>query len=242
MALREQYGMRISTTGLPPKDYECAVGLLLNQLGETLVCVSMDLKSTVTSSPELRKFLVPRPRNPHEDSRIIRVDTVSILRDDYFLWVISQLIDEEHPLGGFPGLLHKLDRMMRNDVKQRRHVSPWVAGAVSKLALVYELNRQIALSHPGLQVESLVPDHILQADSKRRNEVIDRFQAVLMQAREDNAFAALGTPLCKFHYPSDKRQTAATTEAMRNAERYLDEFGLALINTSSRKQAQLSMV
>lgn len=223
MALREQYGKRISPTELPPKDYECAVGLLSNQLGETLVCVRMDLKSTVASSPELRRFFVPRPRNPHEDSRIIRVDTVSIPRDDYFLWVVSQLIDEESLLGDFPGLLHEMDRMMRNDVKQRRRVSPWVASAVSKLALVYELNRQIALSHPGLQIESSVPGHILQADSKRRNEVIDRFQAVLMQAREDNAFAALGTPLSKFHYPSDKRQTAATTEAMRSAERYLDE-------------------
>lgn len=224
MVLREQYGKRISPTEKPPKDYECAVGLLSVQLEEALVGVSMSLKTTITSSLELRKFFVLRPHNPRDDPRISRVDTVSIPRNDYFVWVISQLIDDNSPLEGFSGLLHEMDRLMRSNVKQRRRISPWVAGAISTLAIVYELKRQIALSRPGLRMESSVPDHILKADSKSRNGLVDRFQAILMQAREDSVFAALGTPLSKFNYPSDKRQTAASNEAMRSAEKYLDEF------------------
>lgn len=224
MALRKQYGKRISPTETPPKDYECAVGLLSVQLEELLIGVSVNLRKEMITSPELRRYFVPRPRHPRNRSLTTHVDKVSIPRNDYFLWVISQLIDDKPPLEHFSGLLHELDRMMRSDEKQRRRISPWGAGAISTLAIVYELKRQTALSQPEIKIESLVPDHILKADSKRRNELVDRFEAILMQARDDSAFATLGIPLSKFNHPSDKRQTAATNEAMRSAEKYLDEF------------------
>ena len=63
-----------------------------------------------------------------------------------------------------------------------------------------------------------VPD--LRLELKRRTKYV----ATLSLGSKNLRLAHVGTPLTKFNYPSDKRQTAATTKKMREAESHLDEF------------------
>ncbi|KAL8725247.1 MAG: hypothetical protein Q9166_007486 [cf. Caloplaca sp. 2 TL-2023] len=226
---RQKHGARIKRTEPLPKDYHTEVALLEVQVKEQINGVGMSLKSAVCASPQLRKYFTVKPNLPGEDTRITRVASRNIPPDDYFLWVISQLVDPVPALAaGNAGLLYELQRMMQADKKQKQRLTPWVAGVISSLSIAFELRRQIHLLAPGPNgpnvVELPTSPSVLQHDSERRNELVDRIQAILIEARNDAAFAKLCLPLSKFHHPSDKRQTAVTTQEMRNAEFNLDKL------------------
>lgn len=226
--IREKHGARIKRTEALPKDYLTAIALLEVQVQEQIIGHGMSLAQAVRASGQLGKHFVIKPNLPGEDPRIFRVAARDIPPNDYFLWVVAQLVD---PLAGFSGnagLLYELQRMMQADPKQKQRLTAWVAYAISALSIAFELKRQIHLLSAGPNgpnvVELPCSQAVLDEDSERRNELVDCIQDILTEAKNKNAFAKSCLPLRKFHHPSDKRQTATTTEEMRNAEKYLDQF------------------
>ena len=117
---------------------------------------------------------------------------------------------------------------MQADLKQKQHLTAWVTGVISELSMAFELRRQINLLFPGPNgpntAECPVSREALSEEAQKRNQLVNRFQDILDQARCDNAFSKLCLPLSNFYYPSDKRQTATSTEEMLKAEANLDRF------------------
>lgn len=230
--LREKHGAWLKQTETLPRDYLTAIALLEVQVTEQIIGVGMSLKSAVCATPKLRKYFVARPNLPSQDSRILRVACKEIPPNDYFLWVVAQIVDPPPGLANHDGLLYELQRMMQADVKQKHRLTAWVAQVISSLSIAFELRRQINLLSPGPNGpntwESPASAEVVKKQSKMMNELVDRIQDVLMEARYKGAFAQFCRPLSQFHHPSDKRQTATTTEEMRNAEANLDKFWAAV--------------
>ena len=237
--VRHKYGVLMEKIERPPKDYEHAIALLERQLQEVILGTGMNLKMAVCASPQLRGYFVPKPEVPGEDSWILRVTCKNIPSNDYFLWIIRQLVNPIPSLYLNGNLLHELQRIMQSDPKQKQRLTFWTAYNVSSLALAYELRRQMYLTRPRPNnpnaIDDRVPDTVIAADFKERIEPICLIGNILIEAREDSAFANMCLPLTKFYYPSDKRQTAATTEAMRKAESHLDSFWVSVDNYFASK-------
>lgn len=237
--IREKHGARIKRTEALPKDYLTAIALLEVQVQEQISGHGISLTQAVRASGQLGRHFVVKPNLPGEDPRMFRVAATNIPRNDYFLWVIAQLVDPLAGLSGNAGLLYELQRMMQADPKQKQRLTAWVARVISALSIAFELKRQIHLLSPGPNgpnvIELPCPQSVLDDDSKRRNELVDRIQDILMEGKDKGAFAKSCLPLSKFHHPSDKRQTAITTEQMREAETYLDQFWLGVDQYFVRK-------
>ncbi len=226
--IREKHGARIKQTEELPKDYLTAIALLEVQVREQITSRGLSLAEAVRSSAQLGKHFVVKPNLPGEDPDIFRLAARDIPPNDYFLWVVVQLVDPLEALSGNAGPLYELQRMMRADPKQKQRLTAFVAYAISALSIVFELKRQILLLSAGPNgpnaIELPCSRAVLDEDSKRRDALVGCVQDILTEAKDKNAFARSCLPLSKFHHPSDKRQTATTTEEMRNAEECLDQF------------------
>jgi hypothetical protein len=217
--LRQSYGPEITPAKPLPDDYEeafCHFSHLITQMRATHI---YNLRRIV-ASPLIRSRYCRRAGN-----------VVRVAKQDDFMWLISRLTDADRvTICGLPNLLDELERLTRN--KCDSHVSTWFSVALSEIAVISEIERQIDWHQP--KPLCRVPTKCLE----------DRFVEGTTLARQifemgkDMELSSLGTPLKNFDYPWGKRRTATTTERMRTAEENLDVFWEGVDDHFVRKQGK----
>lgn len=130
-------------------------------------------------------------------------------------------MDDQLFLMGLENVLDELERVIRSDRQSRERLSSWLANLLSSLSLLAELKRQIGLLRPGPPMTEALPMEEQQAEFARKTQLLSKVFGILTKGMR---LAAVGTPLVKFNYPSEKRRTAAVTQQMQEAERNLDLF------------------
>ena len=219
--IREHHGSRINPNQRMPADYEIALCHFRNLVERMRFAPLTVFQQGISSSPPLRKYY---RRKQFLDGRMGVVVLPEKRRDDYLLWLIERFRIEGHvELYGLSKLLDELERLTRSNsviagAPQIQYISPWIATALSGLAVVGELERQLNLHQP--PIPRSLPEKELDVEFDKRTVLND----VMFKAGREGKFADAGTPLTKFTYPSGKRRTAATTAKRREAEKNLDMF------------------
>ena len=219
--LRIQYGPLLSINQRLPVDYEKALNHFQYLVKQIRKPPLGDLKSGLFASPPLREFY---HRVQDVTSNIVLVKSKNSGRREYFRWLIEIFLDDRQIASvGLSELLDELERVTRNTTSsagapQNWRLSAWVQAVLSDLAVVSELERQLDWHHP--RIVPLVEISDLRSELRKRTEYVE----ILSLGCKNLQLADVGIPLSKFNYPSNKRQTAATTEKMRKAESCLDEF------------------
>jgi hypothetical protein len=121
-----------------------------------------------------------------------------------------------------PDLLDELERVTRSNTNgvnrpASEYITAWIAAALSNLAVVSEMGRQLQFHQPRIMFQVSDEDKKkLETQKARHDSIFVGFRGLQL--------VELATPLDKFTYPSEKRRTATSTAKMREAERHLDMF------------------
>lgn len=126
-------------------------------------------------------------------------------------------------------ILDQLEHFILNDPSEDERLSSLVPNLVSDIGVFAKARDELDSLQPwaaGMDYEfSKVQKELEQTVSKQFNvrQAIDNNMKLV-----STGLASLGCPIylgeIRFHYPSDKRRTKETTEAMQLAEKNLDQF------------------
>jgi hypothetical protein len=181
----------------------------------------------IIASPPLRKYYVRKDLPNPTIIMASRADDSppgSFL--EYFLWLVTQFqYPQQLELAGIYTILDELERVTRNAKilggPPDELISPFIASAISELAVIAELQRQLDWHQPRL-LPNVVSDQDLEATYKERTTLMSHFERV------EADFYNVGMSVMETKYPADKPKTAVTVEKMRKAESALDTFWLAV--------------
>jgi len=219
--LQVKYRKSISPEEKLPPEYMKALLAFRYLLDQASKGPILTLKNGVPASAPLRSLFIRDPQVP--GSTMINVRTKRNTGQDPLMWIFNTLWDDHTLfLVGLPNLMDELERLVQSDPKQKEKLSPWVANVASDLGVIARAWHEIDLYQPW----AAAFDHGL-VDYK---EEIERgfSKKVEALAKVHGAFqgislAKVGDPSDgRFSYPSDKRRTKKTTDAMRKAEENLD--------------------
>src|SRR5271170_4790259 len=170
-----------------PDDYEIALCHFRNLIERMRFAPLINFQRGISSSPPLRKMY--RGKQLSDGKVAVIVVQPEKRRDDYLLWLIERFrIDGQIELFGLSELLDELERVTRNSsviagAPQIQYISPWIATALSGLAVVGEVEHQLNIHQPPI-LRSL-PEKELDAEFDRRNVLVN----VVFQAGRKGGFA-----------------------------------------------------
>jgi len=218
--LNEKYSSVVSAMKKLPSEYDTALQNFKFFLDQASKGPIEKLKVVVPPSPPLRSRYVREPQDP--GSTMIRVSTKSALGKDPLLHLFATLWDGQQLfLCGLPAVMDELDRLVQSDSKQKQRLSSWVAQVMSDLAVIAQIRRQVGSYHPLLMASNEYTTDEMKRDFSKSLAN----SAELMKNMKGISLASVGSLSDRrFHYPSDKRRTCETTNAMREAESNLDLF------------------
>ena len=221
--MRQKYGDKIVPCSDLPEDYALALCHFSYQVDQHIKPAIGMWKRGMMASPPLRKHYVREPLDPNEPNKMILKARKPISHvEDPFLCLMEQLTrDDQIMFMGLENIVDELERLMRNDRKSRERLSSWLASVLSDLSLLAGLKRQIGLLWPGPSILGAVS---IEEQEREHDKKSTLFNNILDIFQKGMRLAAVGNPLTKFNYPSEKRRTATTTQQMQEAERNLDRF------------------
>jgi hypothetical protein len=178
----------------------------------------------IVASPPLREFYL---REYYPDSRVIKyrrkADSARAGSSlSKFLGLVDQFADPDQlELAGIYNFLDELERVSRTSSSPGGTlddlISPFIDSAISELAVLCELQRQLDWHQP-----RILPNTV--SDDDRDAEYIRRTMRMSILDKVEADFYNVGMPLMKMKYPAEKRRTAVAVREMRDAEASLDIF------------------
>jgi hypothetical protein len=122
-----------------------------------------------------------------------------------------------------------LEHLILDQPSQKVRISTWVYRILSDIGLLAQARDEFESFQPWVAVMDYEFEKV---QDKLEIEMVDQFKVrAMINDNMESTVKGLGAFGCpvhagerRFHYPSDKRRTRATTEAMRLAERNLDRF------------------
>jgi hypothetical protein len=204
--LRDSYGSRLSLYKRMPADYGRLLGHFRELVQRMRYAPLMAFQGGISLSPPLRQYYVQK-QLPH-GPMTIRPLPPEGRRFDYFLWFVEKFCeDAQLQLYGFSDILDEFERLTRSKTivigaPQNQLISSWIAVALSELAVITEIERQLDFHQPPIRASTL-NEHELEAEFQQRTLLIDRIH----QAGRGLSLAGEATPLAKFTYPAGKRRT-----------------------------------
>ena len=185
------------------------------------------LKVGFAASPPMRPYFDRQPQVPGS-TKIQIVKRTGLTGEptrDEIIWIIRTLLDEQQlHLAGLNTLMDELERIQNNEPKAKDLISSWVAHQISDLAILSYCRHQIDLYQPWA---ATFEDQMV----KKKQEINDDFLHTqrsfehYFNTEIGSSVVSLGRPEGgRFHYPAEKRRTRENVQAMRQAERNLDDF------------------
>ncbi|KAL8729346.1 MAG: hypothetical protein Q9181_005044, partial [Wetmoreana brouardii] len=218
LKLYESYKDRITPGKRLPHDLEIAITKLLYQLARAMSFLTICLQMGLQGSPPFRKYFL---RDPTDDLDNPVIEPIKTYKNEIMLrWLLMQLKDERSlRFFGLHSLLSYVHRLMLSQPQGRAMVSGWVAKILSDMALINEIERQIAFLRLKRQDKPALAEESLRFDYAEQTIPLEMVFSA-MESHED--IFQYDSPLELFNYPSDQERTEATTWGMRNAEKHLD--------------------
>lgn len=190
-----------------------------------------ELKTTVVSSPPMRSFFV---RLPAEDLNKI-VNTAKpgwkpSRVEQELLWLLQTLWEDGRCLflARMPVVVDELERLLRAEPSARALISGYVSGLIGDLSIVCECLQQLDLYQPwanGYENASVDREGSIKKEFEEWEEQVLAGMMSAMKSKAMIAYYKLADPSdMKFFYPTEKRRTKETVEALREAEANLDAF------------------
>ena len=230
--LQAEYSEDITPDATLPPEYLKALltfRYILDQASKGPISL---LKLGLPASPNYRSIFVREPHVPGSTMIIVQSKT----KMDELIWLFGNLWnDDQLHLLSLPGLMDEIEHLIETDPKEKAKISSWVAGNYSDLGLIARVKHELELYQPwaaGFDHAYVDFREEIEKDFPRRVAAIAEVQLNF----KGPDVARFGNPSDgRFHYPSDKRRTKATTESLRKAEANLDLFWGAIDGHYRRK-------
>ncbi|KAF1951014.1 hypothetical protein CC80DRAFT_528569 [Byssothecium circinans] len=236
IALKSKYQQDISIDKELPEEYLNALLKFRHYLNQAAKGPQSELKHSLVASPPLRQFFerIP-PSDPN--STMIQITQKKTAKLDKtqseLMWLCQTLWEDGQNLflAGLTNIVDELGRLIQSEPKAKDLISPTIADILSDLSVISEGLRQLQMYQPWAQT---FEDSLVEKEKGIKKEFAQRTKnwSLVMDAIEgpNNAtIVRLGQPSGrKFHYPAEKRRTKESVEAMRLAEKNLDEFWQAV--------------
>ncbi|KAI9831131.1 MAG: hypothetical protein M1819_005219 [Sarea resinae] len=222
-ALKIKYADVISPKDNLPEEYLKAILKLRFLLKESTKGPIFSLKQGLVASGPFRQKFENLPQD--SDSTIIRTKTKGGIGDDFLLFLFTCLWDEKQlSLLRLTNVMDEIERTIQTVPGQKDRLTSWVARVYSSLGVIAGALHQIDMYQPwanGFENDAMQYQEAMESEyTQDLSEVAN----LVNKLRGGQCFK-LGVPSDgRFHYPSDKRRTQQTTEAMRKAESNLDLF------------------
>lgn len=142
----------------------------------------------------------------------------------YFDYLMTNLRDDKQVfLFRLPLLIDEIDRRIGS---VRHFISPRVANVIGRLSVIAQCLREIDQYHPwarSYEMKENEHGEELRREYSRWYSSLDKLNKDIHAASTELGRLSSG-PKIRFDYPSDKRRSKETVEAMRLAEQQLDTF------------------
>lgn len=214
-----------------PSEYMEAFQTLRFILDAAKTDLILQLKVGVYPSPPLRQFCYRQPQDPissmiqaayqpprqnHAVKRLMPLLDILWNEQQLFLFGLHTVVDE-------------IERLVQADPEVKALVSSWVAKPLSSLSVVAECLHQLHLYQPwARKIEDgmeLKKDELL----KVYKESFKGWLPILGIKFEDAQISHLADPRDgKFNHPLHRRRDKENVDALRKAERNLDDFWVAV--------------
>ena len=185
-----------------------------------------NLNLNVPASPPLRAFYVREPPTSNNSAiRVRRHKPPSDKGTERLLWIFETMQnDTQLHNAGLHTLMDEMERLTESDWKIKKLISPWVANIISDLSVMSECRHQVSLFQPwAASFQYELGSRMDQIKANYDDTVKKWIQ--FHKTFEGTSLNKLGAPFeGRFFYPVEKRRTREITEAMRRAERNVDEF------------------
>ncbi|OTA79577.1 hypothetical protein M434DRAFT_402053 [Hypoxylon sp. CO27-5] len=234
--LQLKYQSTIVPTEDLPEEYLLAILKFRHYVNQAAKGPIGVLKNEVPASPPLRKFYVRLPPPDNTSSRIAVESRPNVKMNgvEYHLtWLLNILWEDGHSLflAGMPLVLDELERLLQSDKTASELVSGRIAGAIGELSIISQCMNQLDLYLPWARTfDNALVGH--KEDLEKDFAKNTASWAKMMAAIKDTnltTVAKLGDPSDKkFFYPVEKRRTKENVQALRQAERNLDNVWAAI--------------
>ena len=229
--LAAKYATEIDPKRDLPEEYAFAIYTFYHHLKRYIIGPIDVLKHGFVASPPMRPYFVREPQAP--GTNVIRVMKRAGIQGeatrDTIIWIFMTLFDKQQlHLAGLNTLMDELERIQSNEPKARNLISSWVADKISDLAILSHCRYQIELYQPWA---ALFEDKMAEKQDDIDNDFLRTQKSFekYFDTEIGNSVISIGTPHNgRFRYPAEKRRTRENTEAMRQAEKNLDDFWHAL--------------
>ncbi|KAK4096550.1 hypothetical protein N658DRAFT_511115 [Parathielavia hyrcaniae] len=218
----------------PLKDLpqECLVAILrfryfINQLAKDWL---NDLKAMVVASLPMRSFFV---RMPAEDLKMISIMGKPGLKQNAvereLIWLLQTLWEDRTDLffARMPIIVDELERLLCAEPRARKLISGYVAGRIGDLSIMCECLRHLDIYQPwanGYENASVDREDGIKKDLDAWRDGCRGIVSTLKSKTVLTHFKLAHPTDKRFSYPTEKRRTKETVEALRQAEANLDAF------------------
>lgn len=187
-----------------------------------------NLEYSAPASPPLRSIYARVPQSSFAAEITISREPIDI--SDSPIFILEALWDPVRTEAfGLSNLVDQLEHLALNHSSEKSRLSTFVSDILSDIGLLAQARDELdsfqpwasGMDHEFQKVRSSIEKKVSEQFSARK--VIDSNMKFVV-----TGLGPLGCPVYlgerRFHYPSDKRQTRETTDAMRLVEQNLDQF------------------
>ena len=154
-SMRPLYESRTLPEQSIPKNYKQALSRFAFLLKSIIQSLKKELRTTSVGCRSFRNYFIKQVRDPN-DKRLNFKLRLNV--EDHLWWLFQQLHgDDTFGTVGLPSLLDEIERLIASDSKQSERLFSRLARTLSDLAILAEIQGQIALSSPGGRIPSAVP-------------------------------------------------------------------------------------
>ncbi|KAK9239237.1 hypothetical protein V1525DRAFT_56644 [Lipomyces kononenkoae] len=230
--LQTKYDAVISPTEDLPEEYLAALLKFRHYLNQAAKGPLNQLRDGVVASPAMRKFFVREPAMDTKSTRIAVRSKSGVNMNNIelqLIWLLRTLWEDEIALffARLPLVLDELERLLEAEPQAQALLSVRIAGVIGNLSILSQCLSQLDLYLPWARS---FENALASREDGIKKEFADRSKpwAKMIAALEEKNLAPvakLGNPSDKkFAYPTEKRRTKENVEALRHAERNLDDF------------------
>ncbi|KAM3541693.1 hypothetical protein ARSEF1564_005382 [Beauveria bassiana] len=228
--LQTKYAGEISPQNDLPEEYMTALLRFRYFLEKTAKSPLERLKTAVAASPPMHKFFARVPPTDVDSTKLQIVQKAGVKvtePEGHLIWLLQTLWDDGCNLFlvGLPRVMDELERLMQSSPEADRLISEHVLKILGDLSIMAQCCRQLELYQPWAQTFEMASANHVETFKAEHMQWGKPYAQIVDAIKEQNMISAgrLAEPSGgKFAYPSHKRRTRETVEALRKAEGNLD--------------------
>ncbi|KAM3504436.1 hypothetical protein MY10362_003556 [Beauveria mimosiformis] len=228
--LQTKYAGEISPQKDLPEEYMTALLRFRYFLEKTAKSPLERLKTAAVASPPMHQFFARVPPTDVDSSKLQVVQKVGVKTTEpegHLIWLLQTLWDDGYNLFlvGLPRVMDELERLIQSSPEADRLISEHVLKILGDLFIMAQCCRQLELYQPWAQTFEMASANHVETFEAEHMQWGKPYAQIVDAIKEQNMTSAgrLAEPSGgKFAYPSHKRRTRETVEALRKAESNLD--------------------